>query len=180
MKAGLRHAALLAGVLGLASVASAQNPAQPPPSASPSDSARAAPAAKKKTKPKKVWTADDLDSIRKPWDRYADEKQATEQAAPPAKSPPVAGTAAPDPAPDSVESLARELKSDEDALAQTENMVEKTQLEVFEASDHEHQELAESKLEIFNQDEQELKQKMEETRAQLEKALKQKSSAVPD
>ena len=85
----LRHAWFL-GLAGLALSSQMPATAQQAPSApQQKDGGRAG----GKPLVKKVWTDDDLQALRKPWDEYADQKAQTEQAAastsnPPQKTPP--------------------------------------------------------------------------------------------
>lgn len=81
MKPQNRALFAVAALLPFAAAASlfAQSPTQP--LAPPSAQGQTSPSTKEKPKAKKVWTEDDISSVRKPWDDYQDQKAAAQQKA---------------------------------------------------------------------------------------------------
>ena len=177
-----RGVLLMVSAWSLALGAFAQAPPQQPPSLPPTQSAKPNEA---KAKVKKVWTEDDLGSARKPWDDYADQKQAAEQAPRTAPSPaepkdaeklpssavdPKTGKPYDDP--DSPKAIERELAKWQDELKRNEHFLEEARREVQQAPDPDRLELAKAKLEVFEQNIVDIKQKVQQTQDQLAEARK--------
>ncbi len=146
-----------------------------------------------KAKPKKVWTDDDVSSTRKPWDDYADQKQAAEQAAQPeapstdAKDSGKPASHAPvDPKTgkpyedlNSPKALEREVAKWENELKQNEGLAEAARREIAEASDPDRLELAKRKLEIYEQSIIDARRKLQQTRERLAEARKRGQDGAP-
>ncbi len=163
--------------------------AQSPPQQAPSQPL-AQPA---KPKAKKVWTDDDLKSIRQPSDEYVDQKRATEQAAraaapsPDAKADQTQAAGVPvDPKtgkpyedPDSPRALERELKKWEEDLKRDDQLTADARRELAQTTDPVRRESAKEKLDIYEQNSVEIKEKIAQIRARLAEAQKQNKSAAP-
>lgn len=189
MRTRVSSVALLVGVWALALGALAQTP---PPAAS---QAAAQPVKSKevKAKPKKVWTDDDLSNTRKPWDDYADQKQAAEQASQPEppsadakdSGKPASGapvdpkTGKPYEDPNSPKAIEREVAKWENELKQDEGLAEAARREIAEASDPDRLELAKKKLQIYEQSIIDARRKLQQTREQLVEARKRGQDGAP-
>ncbi len=163
--------------------------AQSPPQQSPSQP----PAERAKPKAKKVWTEDDLKSIRQPSDEYVEQKRTAEQAAQAAASPPdakadqtqAAGvpvdpkTGKPYEDPDSPQALERELKKWEEDLKRDDQLTADARRELAQTTDPVRWESAKEKLDIYEQNSVEIKEKIAQIRARLVEAQKQNKSATP-
>jgi len=176
---------LLAGMLAWALAVGAQSLPQPSPSQPPAERA--------KPKAKKVWTEDDLKSIRQPSDEYVEQKRAAEQAAQAAASSPdakgdrthAAGvpvdpkTGKPYEDPDSPQALERELKKWEEDLKRDDQLAADARRELAQTTDPVRRESAKEKLDIYEQNSVEIKEKIAQIRAGLVEAQKQNKSATP-
>lgn len=175
-------------ILVAAGVASAQAP--PPPK--PAEQEKPKPPAKKA---KKVWTGDDLQDLKKPWDEHTEKKQkeadeaakaeeATKAAAKePAKEEPPAPEEI-DPTtgkkildPESLEAMEKDLASWEKEVKRTEQLAEDARKEMTAAPDQDAWESAKARMEIYEQNVVDMQQKIEELRAKI--AEKKKTQTKP-
>jgi hypothetical protein len=171
-------------ILIAAGVASAQAP--PPPK--PAEQEKPKPPAKKA---KKVWTGEDLQDLKKPWDEHAEKKQAEEAAKAEAAKEPAKAEAKEPPAPEeidpvtgkkildpeSLEAMERDLKGWEDEVKRTEQLAEDARKEMNSSPDQDAWESAKAKLEIYEQNVVDIQKKIEELRAQI--AEKKKTQGKP-
>jgi DNA repair exonuclease SbcCD ATPase subunit len=148
-------------------------------------------------KAKKVWTDDDVKSVRKPWDEHV-EKKAAEEAAkaeaakkaaeakteeeegPPEVIDPKTGKPYVDP--ESPEYLEKRLKGWEEELAGTEERAERARREMIEFSnDPDRWEMAKTKLETYEENIAFIKKTIEEHKQKLEALRKAgKPAAKPE
>lgn len=175
----------MAGLFASGLTLGAQSPPQQAPSQPPAERA--------KPKAKKVWTEDDLKSIRQPSDEYVEQKRAAEQAAQAAASSPdakadqsqAAGvpvdpkTGKPYEDPDSPQALERELKKWEEGLKRNDQFAADARRELAQTTDPVRWESAKEKLDIYEQNSVEIKEKIAQMRARLVEAQKQNKSATP-
>lgn len=171
-------------ILVAAGVASAQAP--PPPK--PAEQEKPKPPVKKA---KKVWTGEDLQGLKKPWDEHTEKKEAEEAAkAEAAKEP--AKTAAEEPPapeeidpvtgkkildPESLEAMEKDLKSWEDEVKRTEQLAEDARKEMTSSPNQDAWESAKARMEIYQQNALDMQQKIEELRAKI--AEKKKTQGKP-
>lgn len=175
----------MAGLFASGLTLGAQSPPQQPPSQPPAERA--------KPKAKKVWTEDDLKSIRQPSDEYVDQKRTVEQVTQAAASSPdakadqtqAAGvpvdpkTGKPYEDPDSPQALERELKKWEEDLKRDDQLTADARRELAQTTDPVRWESAKEKLDIYERNSVEIKEKIAQIRARLVEAQKQNKSATP-
>ena len=186
---------LLAGLFATALTAGAQAPSQPAPSAA---AEKKEVAKEAKAKPKRIWTDEDLTSLRKPADEYVAQKLAALQAAESADQKPAeagaaetkAGESQPSGAPkdsktarlyedpNSPQFLERELRKWQDELQHNEQLLEDARREMSQTTDKDRWEIAKQKVEIFEENRAQLQKLLEETRTRLAEARKQSSGGA--
>ncbi len=171
-------------ILVAAGVASAQAP--PPPK--PAEQEKPKPPAKKA---KKVWTGEDLQDLKKPWDEHTEKKEAEEAAKAEAAKEPAKAAAEEPPAPEeidpvtgkkildpeSVEAMEKDLKSWEDEVKRTEQLAEDARKEMTSSPNQDAWESAKTRMEIYQQNALDMQQKIEELRAKI--AEKKKTQGKP-
>ena len=161
-------------ILVAAGVASAQAP--PPPK--PAEQEKPKPPAKKA---KKVWTGEDLQDLKKPWDEHAEKKEAEGAAKAEAAKEPAKAAAEEPPAPEeidpvtgkkildpgSLEAMEKDLKSWEDEVKRTEQLAEDARKEMNSSPNQDAWESAKTRMEIYQQNVLDMQQKIEELRAKI-------------
>ncbi len=161
----------MAGLFASGLTLGAQSPPQQFPSQPPAERA--------KPKAKKVWTEDDLKSIRQPSDEYVEQKRTAEQAAQAAGVSVDPKTGKPDEDPDSPQALERELKKWEEDLKRDDQLAADARRELAQTTDPVRWESAKEKLDIYEQNSVEIKEKIAQIRARLVEPQKQNKSATP-
>ena len=189
MRAHTGRFVILTGIFALALGAGAQAP--PARQSQPAQ----APAKQPAKKPKKVWTEDDLESVRKPSDQFVDQKSAEEQGAKEAEAKAKADAALASQAPaapkidpktgkpiiepDSPEDFQNQITNWEDEVKRTEQMYRdaREKMTKYSGIDEVRYESMRQEADIYSQNVIDLRKKIEGLKVKLGEAQKNRQAA---